>query len=98
MKISGFLLSTGYRVIGEVIAENDESFEMKDVAAYTFQEAKEGMSVSFGAFAPEAVDNRLFLYKSQVLSSFSPDTSILNHYQTVFGHIVTPPSTLQMLN
>lgn len=93
-----FLLNTGYRIIGEVLSENDTTIEMKNVAAYTFSEAAQGMSVSFGAFVPEAAGNQLTLYKSQVVASFDPDENIENHYKTLFGQIVTPASKLQLIN
>lgn len=96
--IKAFLLNTGYRVMGEVEGETDSAFEMKNVAAYTFGQGQEGMNVSFGAFTPEAVGDKLTLYKSQIVAAFEPESNMMNHYQTVFGQIVTPPSTLQLLN
>jgi hypothetical protein len=98
MTIRAFVLNTGYRLIGEVVDESAVSVDVKNPLVYTFAEAKEGMSVNFGPFAPEAAEKVITLNMASVTASFTPDSSISNHYKSVFGGIVTPPQTLQLLS
>ena len=99
MSTKAFMVE-GTRIMGTVVEETAAEFVLKDVIAYGFNDAGggKGMSVQFGAFAPEAEGNKVVLYKSNVTASFEPDESILNHYKTVFGQIVTATPKVQLIS
>jgi hypothetical protein len=80
-----FKLINGEELISEIHNHYDKHFELKNPANIMLQPTQNGqMGVGIAPYMPYA-DGNVNLYKSAIASEATPEQSMINEYNRIFG-------------
>ncbi len=84
-KVKVFKMINGEEIISEVFNHYNDHFELKNPANIMLQPTQNGqMGVGIAPYMPYA-DGNVKLYKSAIASEATPEQSMINEYNRIFG-------------
>lgn len=95
MEIKVIRLVNGEEIIGDWVSGADNSYTLRKPAIVQMMPTQTGVNIGLFPFAPYAEETTFEFRRDHVVTTFTPDTDLLNNYNQMFGsgiQIATPGS------
>ena len=83
-------------LLGEVLSETNTELVVKNIVRVVFMPNKidpKSPSVGFAPWIEFSEDKEFTIQKAHVITTMRPVQDFINHYNSMFGGIVSPPTT-----
>jgi hypothetical protein len=90
MDVRVLKLTTGEEIVGEFIAETDESITVKNTLSLIIQPSQNSIGYAFVPWCPMVQGNKTIKFDKTLFVGSATD-ELVSSYQSMFSQIMTPP-------